>query len=96
MSYHIIVSDDVHNELEFLMESMEQERSGLGEIFLDDYKKALELIRKFPFSHRLKTKNYRIIRFTHFDYVLVYRILSKDIIVARLVYARSGFERMFG
>lgn len=96
MIYHIIVSDDVHNELEFLMEFLESKRSGLGELFLNDYKTVIDLIRKYPHAHQLKSDLYRVIQFPHFEYVLVYRIVSKDIIVARLVHARSGFERMFG
>lgn len=96
MTFHIIVSDDVHAELEFLIEWLESEKSGRGELFLNDYKTVLELIRKFPFAHRIKSGSYRIIKFPHFEYVLVYRIISEDIIIARLVHARSGLEKMFG
>ncbi len=96
MKYHIIVSDDVHSQLELLMEWVEMNRPGRGAVFLRDYKTALKSIRKFPYAHPLKATDYRVIQFEHFEYLLVYRIISKDIIVARLVHSRSGFERMFG
>lgn len=96
MKYHIIVSDDVHSQLEVLMEEVEMNRRGRGAVFLRDYKAALKHIRDYPFAHPLKFTDYRVIQFEHFAYLLVYRILSKDIIVARLVHSRSGFEKMFG
>jgi hypothetical protein len=96
VKHYIIVSDDVHSQLEILIEEVEYNRPGRGAIFLSDYKAALELIQKFPFANGLKSKYYRVIQFEHFEYVLVYRIFTKDIIVARLVHARSGNETKFG
>jgi hypothetical protein len=96
VKYHIIVSDDVQSQLEILIEEAEMNRRGRGAVFLRDYKRALKLIRDFPFAFPLKSADYRVIQFEHFEYLLVYRIISKDVIVARLVHSRSGFERMFG
>ena len=94
MKYHIIVSDDVHAELEFLTEWIEAQRKGYGRIFVKEYESALKLIEQFPFSHQCKSKYYRIIPIARFNYVLVYRICPKSIIVVRLIYARSDFDEI--
>lgn len=96
MKHHIIVSDDVQTQLEILVEEVEMYRRGRGAVFLRDYKTTLKLIRDYPYAFPLRFTDYRVIQFEHFEYLLVYRIISKDIIVARLVHSRSGFEKMFG
>jgi hypothetical protein len=96
MKYNIIVSDDVHAELELLVEWMEHHCKGRGTRFVEDYEGALKFLEKYPFCNPVKSQHYRIIQFEHFEYVLVYKIYQKDIVVARLVHSRSGFERMYG
>ncbi len=95
MKYHIIVSDDVYSELRKLVEVVESERSGYGLRLTEAYIQAITLLTEFPFSHRIRKNDWRIIQISRFEYVLVYKVKLRNVVVARIVHARSGSKKMY-
>lgn len=96
MRFQVIASDDVYLQLAELSFFLDEQRPGYGKLLMDEFDKALPLLRAFPASHRIIRRNWRLIELVCFKYVLVYRIRSDNVYIVKIVHVRSGNRKKFG
>ena len=90
MTFRLILRPDARRELDDAALWYESERRGLGEEFLIEVERALDLVlehpERFPDVHR----GLRRIRVKRFPYSVIYRVAGNDVIVHAVFHARRN------
>jgi toxin ParE1/3/4 len=68
----------------------EEQREGLGELFLASLDNGLKNIQSTPTANAKVKKNYRQGRLHRFPYVIVYEIIRSEIIVLSIFHSRRN------
>ncbi len=73
----------------------EDQRHGLGELFLTELDSCLKKIQTNPTANSKVVKNYRQGILRRFPYVIVYEILHKEIIILSIFHTRRNPDQKF-
>lgn len=73
----------------------EEQREGLGELFLTALDNGLKNIQSIPTANAKVKKNYRQWRIHRFPYVIVYEIIRSEIIVLSIFHTRRNPRHKF-
>ena len=73
----------------------EEQRQGLGEIFLAELDNCYKKLQSRPAASSKIKKNYRQARLKHFPYVIVYEIIRTDVVVLSVFHTRRNPKHKF-
>jgi toxin ParE1/3/4 len=72
----------------------EEQRQGLGEMFLTELDTCYKKLQSNPFSNSKIKKNYRQIVLNHFPYVIVYEIINRHRGASCLSYKKKSYSQI--
>ena|SRR5215204_5624455 len=77
-------------ELEEAADYYDAQRDGLGTEFLIDFRRALDLVVRWPdaWSRVARTKSARRIQLDRFPYRLIYQVLNNEILVIAIAHTK--------
>lgn len=73
----------------------EQQREGLGELFLAALDNGLKNIQATPTANAKVKRNYRQARLYRFPYVIIYEIIRSEIVVLSIFHTRRNPRHKF-
>ncbi len=73
----------------------EDQRAGLGELFLAALDSGLKNIQPTPMANAKVKRNYRQVRLHRFPYVIVYEIIRSEIVVLTVFHIRRNPRHKF-
>ena len=90
MRYFLIIHPDVYEDLSEAIDYYKQKQEGLEEKLVNDWRGALELVEKHPFSFQKAYKGFRRLSLVTFPYMVIYEVENSEVHIYRLIY--SGKE----
>lgn len=66
----------------------DDQKSGLGDQFLDEVESAIERVLQFPYAHGLVGVEIRRIRTKRFPYSLIYKVYQNEIVFLAVMHGR--------
>lgn len=73
----------------------EEQRQGLGEIFLDELDNCYKKLESNPASSPKIMKNYRQARLKRFPYVILFEIIKTDVVVLSVFHTKRNPKNKF-
>jgi toxin ParE1/3/4 len=86
MIFPILLADGIEGDLEIIAGWIEGQRSGFGLKFIETFEFTVGHLSQFPYSYSLKRNNCRCVKLGRFSYVLIYKIVGKTVLIARIVH----------
>lgn len=86
MNVEVTYHPQVFPQITTIIDWYEEQRSGLGGLFLDDLEKAIQVIAGNPKSFAQKLKKSRQLRLKKFPYVVVYELQEDRVEVYNIVH----------
>lgn len=81
MKYHLIIKEEAYFDIEDAYLYYEENKLGLGELFLTTLENYLERVQLHPKHYQIKRKPFREAFIKDFPYVIIYEIENKNVIV---------------
>jgi toxin ParE1/3/4 len=86
MTYTVLLSTGVEEELEDAAMWIEEQREDYGIKLIDAFDEAIDHLSKYPLSYALKYRNLREIKLGRFSYILVFEVIGSIVLVVRLIH----------
>ena len=93
MKWAVIIRPRAETDLREARQWYEAQRSGLGDEFLDELKRAITFLTEQPDRRPLYYRDFRRLLTRRFPYKLFYRIESDRVIVFRILHAKRDHPR---
>jgi plasmid stabilization system protein ParE len=72
----------------------ENQQSGFGERFVEEFTAQLVYLQQYPFAFQYKWRKYRVAFMPHFPCMIVYRIHKNSIVVYAVLHNRQSPKRL--
>jgi len=93
--HHIILKPGAVLMIKSAYDWYEEQRQGLGEIFLAELDICFKKLQSNPGSSRKILKNYQQARLKRFPYVVLFEIIKTDIVVLSVFHTRRNPKNKF-
>ena len=90
----IRLTTEAARDLELVVDWYDEQRSGLGKIFLLDLRQAFEHIELFPEGYSTVRPNVRRTLLARFPYAVTYRLIDDGPVVIAVLHQKRGRERV--
>jgi hypothetical protein len=81
MIYTLSVKEEAYKDLQQAYDYYEEQREGLGEIFIEKVKKRLDYLKQYPLHFNKVQKEFRQVLIDKFPYLIIYELSGSEIIV---------------
>jgi plasmid stabilization system protein ParE len=95
MIFKIVIKEEAYQDLQTAYDYYEEQRSVLGEEFLEEIKEKLDYIRKYPLHFGKVEKQFRQTLIDRFPYLLIYELSGNEIIVYSFFHASQDPYKKF-
>lgn len=95
MSFQVLIPESVYEELNDVASYYEQLQENLGLKFLNDWEYTMKQLSVSPLIFQKKFKQFRVIQFNRFPFLIIYEIDKLDVVVYRLIHAKRKPNKRF-
>ena len=95
MIYEIIIKEEAYLDLQKAYDYYEEQKSGLGERFLENVKQRISYLKKYPLHFNKVEKDFRQTLIDVFPYLIIYEISGQQIIVYAIFHGMQNPEKKF-
>lgn len=96
MSFRVVISSTVCEELILAQDLLEEMRSGYGDKFAESFAEAIKIISNYALLNRLRYRKSRELQISKFSHLLVYQVYDDAVFVQRLVHVKRSQRKKFG
>lgn len=94
MSFSVTFRPEVASDLASAANWYDQQESGLGDEFLEEYRRALIRLAELPLARAADHSGLRYLKLDRFPYRTCYRVREKEIVVAAVFHMRRNPNRL--
>jgi plasmid stabilization system protein ParE len=95
MAFNLIIKEEAYNDLQIAYDYYEEEQIGLGERFLNEVRKKIAYVEKYPLHFNKVEKDFRQTLTDRFPYLMIYELSGKDIIVYSVFHTSQDPQKKF-
>ena len=95
MIYHIIIPENVYEELNEAALYYESKQKNLGVKFILEWEAAMLRLKRSPQLYQKKHKQLRGIKTGRFPYLMIFEIESDKIYLYRLIHSKKNPKKIF-
>jgi hypothetical protein len=95
MNFQVVIPESVYEELNDVASYYEQLQENLGVKFLNDWEYTMNQLSASPLMFQKKFKQFRVIQFSRFQFLIIYEIDKLDVVVYRLIHAKRNPNKRF-
>ncbi|MDB5281173.1 MAG: hypothetical protein JWO06_248 [Bacteroidota bacterium] len=95
MIYGLMINEEAYEDLQRAYDYYEDERTGLGEEFLEKIEDRLDYLKKYPLHFNKVEDDFRQTLIDKFPFVIVYEIQRREIIVYSFFHCSQNPDKKF-
>lgn len=81
MKYSLLIKQEALEDLQDAFDYYEEQRKGLGKLFLDSVQECMNRLEKNPLHFQIKKKTFREAVVKIFPYLIIFEVIEKEIVV---------------
>jgi len=95
MTYKLVIKEEAYQDLQTAYDYYEEQRTGLGEDFLEAIKEKIAYIKVYPLHFSKVEKDFRQTLIDRFPYLLIYELTGKEIVVYSFFHTSQNPNKKF-
>ena len=95
MIYSLTVKQEAYEDLQKAYDYYEEQRTGLGEEFLDEIEERMAYLKKYPLHFNKAEKEFRQTLIDRFPYLIIYEIHGREIIIYAFFHCSQNPKKKF-
>jgi plasmid stabilization system protein ParE len=93
MNYKLVFKEEADQEIRESFIWYEQQRSGLGESFLTEVDRSIDLILNNPYQYAIRHNNKRAAVLKRFPFIIAYEVIENEVIVYAVFHTSRDPEK---